>query len=188
MELHWHGWRLLTECKQHSASDLAACTYAHLPALLPTSSRAPSADSYHRACSASCAPPSQMQMLDHQTSTPAPNSTATSFHCRITSRHTSNVTNASGCTAVSAAGRPTDLSYLDPINHADTPALAVQLGTAELVLRIEEERRRRQAGLKNAPGLPAMRMTGTTPGLCLIRYLGSDAGGNKRACSCCLWC
>ncbi|KAK9803314.1 hypothetical protein WJX73_000542 [Symbiochloris irregularis] len=60
-------------------------------------------------------------------------------------------------------GRPTDLSYLDPINHADTPALAVQLGTAELVLRIEEERRRRQAGLKHAPGLPSMRMTGTTP-------------------------
>ena len=66
---------------------------------------------------------------------------------------------------MSAAGRPTDLSYLDPINHADTPALAVQLGTAELVLRIEEERRRRQAGLKTAPGLSAMRMTGTTPGV-----------------------
>ena len=57
-----------------------------------------------------------------------------------------------------------DISYLDPINHADTPATAVQLGTAELVLRLEEERRRRQVGLKTAPGLASMRMSGTTPG------------------------
>lgn len=63
-----------------------------------------------------------------------------------------------------STGRPTDLSYLDPINHADTPPLAVQLGTAELVLRAEEERRRREAGLKAAPGLASMRMKGTTPG------------------------
>lgn len=65
---------------------------------------------------------------------------------------------------VSLAGKRADISYLDPINHADTPATAVQLGTAQLTLRLDEERRRRQAGLKMAPGLASMRMRGTTPG------------------------
>ena len=59
------------------------------------------------------------------------------------------------------AGSPTDLSFLDPVNEADAPPQAVRLAAGELLLRIEEERRRRAAGLGAAAGtIPQRRMAG----------------------------
>lgn len=57
-------------------------------------------------------------------------------------------------------GQRTDISFLDPINHADTPPAAVQLGTAELIWRLEEERRRRTGLLACSSGLTFQRMSG----------------------------
>ena len=45
------------------------------------------------------------------------------------------------------AGQSTDLSFLDPINRADTPPKAIQLAAGELSLRVLETRRRLDAGL-----------------------------------------
>ncbi len=53
-----------------------------------------------------------------------------------------------GCGAVT--GESTDLSFLDPINRADTPPRAIQLAAAELSLRIEQNRQRLNTGLGNA--------------------------------------
>jgi hypothetical protein len=39
------------------------------------------------------------------------------------------------------------LSFLDPINRADTPPKAIQLAAGELSLRVVETRRRLDAGL-----------------------------------------
>lgn len=62
----------------------------------------------------------------------------------------------SGC-----AGNPTDLSLLDPVSEADAPPQAVRLAAGELLLRIEEERRRRAAGLDAlASRVPQRRMFG----------------------------
>lgn len=59
------------------------------------------------------------------------------------------------------AGSPTDLSFLDPVNEADAPPQAVRLAAGELLLRIEEERRRRCAGLGAlADAMPQRRMVG----------------------------
>ena len=46
-----------------------------------------------------------------------------------------------------SAGQSTDLSFLDPINRADTPPKAIQLAAGELSLRVLETRRRLDAGL-----------------------------------------
>ncbi len=48
------------------------------------------------------------------------------------------------------AGESTDLSFLDPINRADTPPRAIQLAAAELSLRIEQNRLRLNTGLGEA--------------------------------------
>ena len=64
-------------------------------------------------------------------------------------------------------GQRTDLSFLDPINHADTPPVAVQLGTAELIWRLEEERRRRTGLLACSSGLAFERMSGSA-GTCIL--------------------
>lgn len=53
-----------------------------------------------------------------------------------------------GCGAMS--GESTDLSFLDPINRADTPPRAIQLAAAELSLRIEQNRQRLNTGLGDA--------------------------------------
>lgn len=45
------------------------------------------------------------------------------------------------------AGQSTDLSFLDPINRADTPPRGIQLAAGELSLRVLETRRRLDAGL-----------------------------------------
>ncbi|BDA42391.1 probable lysine-specific demethylase JMJ703 at N-terminal half [Coccomyxa sp. Obi] len=47
-------------------------------------------------------------------------------------------------------GESTDLSFLDPINRADTPPRAIQLAAAELSLRIEQNRLRLNTGLGDA--------------------------------------
>ena len=58
-----------------------------------------------------------------------------------------------------------DLSFLDPVNMADCPPVAIRLAAGELVLRIREERRRRAAsGLDQQPQLPQQRMVGDKPG------------------------
>ena len=49
--------------------------------------------------------------------------------------------------ALPLAGQSTDLSFLDPINRADTPPKAIQLAAGELSLRVVETRRRLDAGL-----------------------------------------
>ena len=48
----------------------------------------------------------------------------------------------------------------------DAPAEAIRLAAAELALRVQEERRRREAGLQANPNLQTQRMTGK-PSECL---------------------
>lgn len=59
------------------------------------------------------------------------------------------------------AGQSTDLSFLDPINRADTPPKAIQLAAGELSLRVLETRRRLDAGLGRIQDtIQRCRMTG----------------------------
>ena len=58
-----------------------------------------------------------------------------------------------------------DLTFLDPMNKADCPPKAIALAAGELVLRMREERRRREAGgIAADPPLPSKRMSGGKPG------------------------
>ena len=69
------------------------------------------------------------------------------------------------------AGSPTDLSFLDPVNEADAPPQAVRLAAGELLLRIEEERRRRAAGLGPAAGTIAQRRMAGKAGALLELFI-----------------
>jgi len=63
------------------------------------------------------------------------------------------------------AGQRADTSYLDPIKVEDAPPEAIRLAAAELALRVQEERRRRSAGLgENPEEMTHQRMTGK-PGM-----------------------
>lgn len=63
------------------------------------------------------------------------------------------------------AGKRSDLTFLDPMNKADCPPKAIALAAGELVLRIREEKRRRQVGgVDGKTPLPAVRMHGGSPG------------------------
>ena len=75
------------------------------------------------------------------------------------------------------AGQSTDLSFLDPINRADTPPKAIQLAAGELSLRVLETRRRLDAGLGRIQDtIQRCRMAGTpgqapalpAPAICLL--------------------
>lgn len=62
-------------------------------------------------------------------------------------------------------GKRSDLTFLDPMNKADCPPKAIALAAGELVLRMREEKRRREAGGVAAdPPLPSRRMSGGKPG------------------------
>lgn len=62
-------------------------------------------------------------------------------------------------------GKRSDLTFLDPMNKADCPPKAIALAAGELVLRMREEKRRREAGGVAAdPVLPSRRMSGGKPG------------------------
>ena len=62
-------------------------------------------------------------------------------------------------------GKRSDLTFLDPMNKADCPPTAIALAAGELVLRMREEKRRREAGGISAdPPLPSKRMCGSHPG------------------------
>ena len=62
-------------------------------------------------------------------------------------------------------GKRSDLTFLDPMNKADCPPKAIALAAGELILRIREERRRREVGgLAADPPLPTKRMSGGKPG------------------------
>jgi len=62
-------------------------------------------------------------------------------------------------------GKRSDLTFLDPMNKADCPPTAIALGAGELVLRMREEKRRREAGgIAADPPLPSKRMCGGKPG------------------------
>ena len=62
-------------------------------------------------------------------------------------------------------GKRCDLTFLDPMNKADCPPKAIALAAGELVLRMREEKRRREVGSIAAdPPLPSRRMSGGTPG------------------------
>ena len=68
------------------------------------------------------------------------------------------------------AGQRADTSYLDPIKVEDAPAEAIRLAAAELALRVQEERRRRQAGLQANPNLQTQRMTGKPSERCIHSF------------------
>ena len=62
-------------------------------------------------------------------------------------------------------GKRSDLTFLDPMNKADCPPTAIAVAAGELVLRMREEKRRREAGGISAdPPLPSKRMCGSHPG------------------------
>lgn len=62
-------------------------------------------------------------------------------------------------------GKRCDLTFLDPMNKADCPPKAIALAAGELVLRIREEKRRREVGgIAADPPLPSRRMSGGKPG------------------------
>ena len=62
-------------------------------------------------------------------------------------------------------GKRSDLTFLDPMNKADCPPKAIALAAGELVLRIREEKRRREVGgIAADPTLPSKRMCGGKPG------------------------
>ena len=62
-------------------------------------------------------------------------------------------------------GKRCDLTFLDPMNKADCPPKAIALAAGELVLRMREEKRRREVGGVAAdPPLPSRRMSGEKPG------------------------
>lgn len=62
-------------------------------------------------------------------------------------------------------GKRSDLTFLDPMNKADCPPKAIALAAGELVLRMREEKRRREAGgIAAEPPLPGKRMCGGSPG------------------------
>ncbi|DBA76499.1 TPA: hypothetical protein ACH3X2_008560 [Trebouxia sp. C0005] len=62
-------------------------------------------------------------------------------------------------------GKRSDLTFLDPMNKADCPPKAIALAAGELVLRMREEKRRREAGgIAAEPQLPGKRMCGGSPG------------------------
>lgn len=62
-------------------------------------------------------------------------------------------------------GKRSDLTFLDPMNKADCPPKAIALAAGELVLRIREEKRRREVGgIAADPPLPSKRMCGGKPG------------------------
>lgn len=62
-------------------------------------------------------------------------------------------------------GKRSDLTFLDPMNKADCPPKAIALAAGELVLRMREEKRRREAGgIAAEPPLPGKRMSGGSPG------------------------
>lgn len=65
------------------------------------------------------------------------------------------------------AGQSTDLSFLDPINRADTPPKAIQLAAGELSLRVLETRRRLDAGLGPIQDTIQRRRMDGKPGGCL---------------------
>ena len=71
----------------------------------------------------------------------------------------------SGLTISSRSGKRSDLTFLDPMNKADCPPKAIALAAGELVLRIREEKRRREVGgIAAEPALPTKRMCGGKPG------------------------
>ena len=62
-------------------------------------------------------------------------------------------------------GKRSDLTFLDPMNKADCPPKAIALAAGELVLRMREEKRRREAGgIAAEPPLPGKCMCGGSPG------------------------
>ncbi|KAL0051456.1 hypothetical protein WJX82_007798 [Trebouxia sp. C0006] len=62
-------------------------------------------------------------------------------------------------------GKRSDLTFLDPMNRADCPPKAIALAAGELVLRMREEKRRREAGgIAAEPPLPGKRMCSGSPG------------------------
>lgn len=62
-------------------------------------------------------------------------------------------------------GKRSDLTFLDPMNKADCPPKAIALAAGELVLRLREEKRRREVGgIAADPALPGRRMSGGKPG------------------------
>ena len=62
-------------------------------------------------------------------------------------------------------GKRCDLTFLDPMNKADCPPKAIALAAGELVLRMREEKRRREVGgIAADPPLPSRRMSGGKPG------------------------
>lgn len=63
-------------------------------------------------------------------------------------------------------GKRSDLTFLDPMNKADCPPKAIALAAGELVLRMREEKRRREVGgIAAEPALPGRRMSGGKPGM-----------------------
>ena len=76
-----------------------------------------------------------------------------------------HVTAIKGCeTWVRCAGESIDLSFLDPINRADTPPRAIQLAAGELRWRIGEGKRRLTSGLGDAADSISRRRMHGKPG------------------------
>jgi len=80
------------------------------------------------------------------------------------------------------------LGIADPPARGEVPLLGLQLGAAELAVRLDEEVRRRAAGAAAAggpPGLPAARMAGGGPGARRADD-GTLADGEEADCAACL--
>jgi len=80
------------------------------------------------------------------------------------------------------------LGVADPAARSEVPLLGLQLGAAELAVRLDEEVRRRAAGAAAAggpPGLPAARMAGGRPGARRPDD-GTLADGEEADCATCL--
>lgn len=86
-------------------------------------------------------------------------------------------------------GKRSDLTFLDPMNKADCPPKAIALAAGELVLRIREEKRRREVGgIAAEPALPTKRMCGGKPGAVDENGVYTDTEDVDCAiCKCDMW-
>ncbi|DBA81611.1 TPA: hypothetical protein ACH3X1_007371 [Trebouxia sp. C0004] len=86
-------------------------------------------------------------------------------------------------------GKRSDLTFLDPMNKADCPPKAIALAAGELVLRMREEKRRREAGgIAAEPPLPGKRMCGGSPGAVDEKGMYTDTEDiDCLICKCDMW-